>query len=111
MSSGHVVAGDDASAGPFFVADRALVTRRIGDETILVPVSSRVGDLDSIYTLSEVGSRIWSLLASPVTLAQISAMLCTEYEVSPEVANADAVAFIDALVVKKLAHAVDGPKA
>src|SRR4051794_18562390 len=92
------------SAMGSFVADTALVTRRIGNETILVPVSSRLGDLDSIYTLSEVGSRIWSLLATPVTLERIGEVLSEEYEVSAEVAAADAAMFIDALLAKKLAH-------
>ena len=90
-----------------FVADTALVTRRIADETILVPVSSRVGDLDSIYTLTEIGSRIWSLLQeAPISLDQIVSVVCAEYDVSAEVASEDAAAFIDTLVAKRLAHPV-----
>jgi hypothetical protein len=90
-----------------FVADKALVTRRIADETILVPVSSRVGDLDSIYTLTDVGSRIFALLQdAPVSLDEIVSVVCAEYDVPPVVAAADAVAFIEALVAKKLVHPV-----
>ena len=97
----------NAKASSFFVADKALVTRRIADETILVPVSSRVGDLDSIYTLTEVGSRIFSLLQeAPVSVDQIVNVVCAEYEVSPALAAADASAFIEVLVAKKLAHPV-----
>jgi len=89
-----------------FVADETLVTRRIADETILVPVSSRVGDLDSIYTLTEVGSRIWSLLKeSPVTIDQIVDVVCAEYDVTPDAARSDAAAFIEMLVSRKLARA------
>ena len=97
----------NAQSGRCFVADTALVTRRIADETILVPVSSRVGDLDSIYTLTEIGSRIWSLLqAAPVSLDQIVGVVCAEYEVSADVAAEDAAAFIDSLVARRLAHPV-----
>ena len=96
-----------AHADRSFVADKALVTRRIADETILVPVSSRVGDLDSIYTLTEVGSRIWSLLQdAPVSLEHIVTVVCAEYDVPAVVAAADATAFIEALVTKKLVHPV-----
>jgi hypothetical protein len=97
----------NAQSSRSFVADTALVTRRIADETILVPISSRVGDLDSIYTLTEIGSRIWSLLQqAPVSLDQIVAVVCAEYDVTADVASNDAAAFIDSLVSKKLAHPV-----
>jgi hypothetical protein len=93
-----------------FVADTTLVTRRIGDETILVPIASRVGDLDSIYTLTEVGSRIWSLLVeSPVTVDQIAVVICAEYNVSHSVAAEDAREFVEALVSGRLAHPVAEP--
>ena len=39
-----------------------LVTRSIAGETIIVPICGRLGDLDSIFTLNEVGSHIWRLL-------------------------------------------------
>jgi len=41
-----------------FAKKNNLVTRNIGGETIIVPVEGHVGDLDSIYTLNEVGSTI-----------------------------------------------------
>lgn len=97
----------NAHPGRSFVADTALVTRRIAGETILVPVSSRVGDLDSIYTLTEVGSRIFSLLQdAPVSVDEIVSVICAEYDVSAMVAAADAAAFIEAFMAKKLVHAV-----
>lgn len=97
----------NAKSSRSFVADTALVTRRIADETILVPVSSRVGDLDSIYTLTEIGSRIWSLLQeAPISLDQIVNVVCQEYDVSADVAAEDAAAFIDSLVARQLAHPV-----
>ena len=56
------------------------VTRRIAGETIVVPVSGHVGDLDSIYTFNEVASRIWSLLERPVSVETIAALIAEEYE-------------------------------
>ncbi len=90
-----------------FVADPSIVVRRIGDETLLVPVTSRVGDLDSIYTLTDVGSRIWAWLETPVSLRQIIHRLCDEYDVQTDIASRDAVEFVDALVARRLARPAD----
>ena len=35
------------------------VFRRIGDETILVPIKNNVGDMGAIYNLNELGAFIW----------------------------------------------------
>jgi hypothetical protein len=85
-----------------FVAHTGLVSRRIGHETILVPVSSRVGDLDAIYTLTDAGSTVWALLREPVTVQQIAEALCAEYDVTSAVALSDAAEFLDLLVAKNL---------
>jgi len=45
-----------------FVKESNFVTRCIADETIIVPIRDTVGDLDSIYTLNEVGTTIWQLI-------------------------------------------------
>jgi hypothetical protein len=73
------------------------VTRRIGDETVIVPVRSHVADLDSIYTLNEVGSVIWRRLAGQTSFAQIVACLCDIYDVTAEEAAQDAADFLHVL--------------
>ena len=85
-----------------FVASPDVVVRRIAGETLLVPVSSRVGDLDAIYTLSDVASRVWELLASPVSSRQMVDAVCAEYEVGRDVAARDVAGLVDELVGKKL---------
>lgn len=102
MSSESTVASDRR-----FVAHPGLVTRRIGNETILVPVSSRVGDLDAIYTLTEVGSSVWTSLREPVSIRQIAGMLCAEYDVASDVALEDAADFLDVLLSKNLIDVAD----
>lgn len=69
--------------------DSGFVTRRIAGETIIVPVSSRVGDLDAIYTLNDVGSRVWTLLEAPKSVQEIVAVLCEEYEAPREQVTSD----------------------
>jgi hypothetical protein len=84
------------------VARQGIVMRRIGDETILVPISAGVGDLDAVYTLSEVGATVWSLLQQPSSIGDIVAALCAQYDVSFEAASSDVVEFLDQLLEKKL---------
>ena len=44
------------NTGKGFIKESEIVTRNIAGETIIVPVKGRVGDMDSIYTLNEVGT-------------------------------------------------------
>jgi hypothetical protein len=47
------------------------VTRSIMDETVIVPVQGHAGDLDSIYTLNEVGSTVWERIDGETGVGQI----------------------------------------
>ena len=77
--------------------DEAIVARRIGDEFILVPIRQRAGEVDSIYALNEVGARVWELLDGQTPLGQIRDALVQEFEVGPEEAEADLMAFVGQL--------------
>lgn len=85
--------------------DSGFVTRRIAGETIIVPVSSHVGDLDAIYTLNEVGSRVWALLEAPQSVDEIAAALCDEYDVPQEQLRRDLVELLDELQANGLVRA------
>ena len=87
--------------------DTGFVTRRIAGETIIVPVSSRVGDLDAIYTLNEVGSRVWTLLEAPKSVQEIIAVLCDEYDAPCEQVTTDLVELLDTLQANGLVQFAD----
>ncbi|MFC2071723.1 PqqD family protein [Chloroflexota bacterium] len=74
--------------------DSSMVARKIANEVILVPIRQNVGDLQYIYTLNEVGARIWELLGGEVTVADIVSALCNEYEVDRAQVEADIVDFL-----------------
>ena len=80
-----------------FAKDEAIVARRIGDEFILVPIRQQAGEVDSIYTLNEVGARVWELLDGQTSLGEIRDAIVQEFEVGPEEAEADLVAFVQQL--------------
>lgn len=82
-----------------------LTTRAISGETLIVPVRGRVGDLDSIYTLNEVGTRIWGMINSEVKVGEIVEAVSREYEVSREEAERDVVELIDSLAEAGLIRA------
>jgi len=73
------------------------VTRQIAGETLIVPVTGNVMDLESIYVLNPVGSRIWELLGSPTTADRIAEIVASEFAVSPQRATDDVVEFLDSL--------------
>jgi hypothetical protein len=89
VSSGLSVSGD-------------FVTREILGETLLVPVRGGVGQLESIFTLNETGSTIWSGLVEGLDEAALSARLSERFEVSPERAREDVAAFVRSLTEEGL---------
>ena len=72
-----------------FIKDKNLVTRSIAGETLIVPVRTGIADLDYIYALNEVGSRVWELLDERRPVREIVAAISSEYEVTPEQAARD----------------------
>jgi hypothetical protein len=76
---------------------RSYVTRHIGGETLIVPVTAHVVDLESIFVLNPVASRIWELLGSPIRADRIADTVAAEFAVSRDVAAADVAEFLDAL--------------
>lgn len=76
---------------------RSFVTRRIAGETLIVPVTGHVMNLESIYVVNEVASRIWELLQSPTSIERIARTLADEFAVSPDRASEDVAEFLASL--------------
>lgn len=72
-----------------------------------MPVRGHVGDLDSIYTLNEVGSRIWQLIDERLTVAQIAACVSAEYDVSEAEAERDVNELLVSLEAAGLIHTLN----
>jgi len=80
-----------------FVKKGDFVTRVIADETILVPVRGRVGDLNAIYNFNEVGTYIWERLDSGSDVGEIAEAVAGEFEVTPGEAQSDTREFVASL--------------
>jgi hypothetical protein len=87
-----------------FDKDGNVVTREIAGETIIVPIRSNVGDLNSIFTLNEMGTAIWRRIAGQTRVTDLVEAICAEYDVEPEEAEHDTIAFLEELEQVGLIH-------
>lgn len=74
-----------------------IVFRKIGDESLLVPIRQGLGDLESIYTLNETAARIWELLDGTATGKEIRNKITEEFDVTPEEAEKDLIQHLEEL--------------
>lgn len=77
-----------------YTRDPDFVFRRIGAEILLLPIRLNTGDLESIYSLNEVGALVWDLLGTPRSLAELRERVVDEFEVAADVAERDVEAFL-----------------
>src|SRR5687768_154130 len=82
----------------------SFVMRRIAGETIIVPLTRTIADLDAAYTLNEVGSFIWQLIDGRRSVQAIAEAVSDEYDVTFEQAAQDADELLAALEAKGLAR-------
>ena len=71
-----------------------IVSRRIADERILVPISKDAGDLDNIYTLNETAAIIWELIDGKTKVKELKERIVEGFEVTDEEAEEDITAYI-----------------
>ena len=75
-----------------------VVSRKIVDELILVPIRKSVADMESLYTLNEVGARVYELVDGERSVRDICTVIVEEFDVSAEKAEADVVEFLEQLI-------------
>jgi hypothetical protein len=75
----------------------SFVSRRIADEVILVPISHKVGEIDCLYALNEVGARIWDLIDGDRSLQELRDTIVAEFDVTEKGAEEDLLALIEQL--------------
>ena len=66
-----------------------VVVRHVGDDVVVVPIRHNVGDLDSVYTFNEVAAKAWSLLDGARDMNAIVEGICSEFDVTRDVAERD----------------------
>ena len=74
-----------------------IVSRKIVDEVILVPIRRRGEDVESLYTLNEVGARIWESIDGTRQVGEIRDLIVAEFDVEGAQAEADLLTLLDQL--------------
>ena len=80
----------------------AVTASRSGEQTVLV-----LPALGQIKVLNEVGMRVWELLDGSRNTEQVIGVICAEYDVAPDKARVDVLAFLTELRAKGLLRVVD----
>ena len=74
-----------------------VVTRKIADETILVPVSGNLANMQRIFTINEVGASVWAMMDGKKTEKEIRNALQQVFDVEEVQLNKDLFDFIEQL--------------
>ena len=81
-----------------FTRNEEVVSRKIVDELILVPMRKDVADMETLYTLNEVGARVYELIDGKRALREIVTTIVNEFEVTEQQAESDVREFIAQLL-------------
>ena len=73
----------------------SVVTRKTGNEYVLVPISNNIADMNSVYTLNETGAFIWELIDGKREVEEIISELTKEYDIDVSTARADVMDFVE----------------
>ena len=73
------------------------VSADLDGKTVLLSVEN-----GEYYNMNAVGSRIWSLLETPLTVAELVTHLTDEFEIDAEICQQEAITFLEQLSKNKL---------
>ncbi len=73
------------------------VHRNITGENFLIPVGESTLKYNGIFTMSEVGNRIWELLSQGKNTDELVPILLNEYEIDAATLVADVEEFLSSL--------------
>jgi hypothetical protein len=77
------------------VRDPFVVSRRVGEGWVLIPLRRHDGRLeDNMLSLAGVAARIWELLEEPLGVESLVERLEAEYAVASEELRSDVTAFL-----------------
>ena len=73
----------------------SVVTRKTGNDYVIVPITNNIADMNSVYTLNETGAFIWEQIDGKRSVEEIINALIAMYEIDFETAEDDLFSFID----------------
>ncbi len=73
----------------------SIVTRKTGNEYVLVPITNNIADMNSVYTLNETGAFIWEHIDGKKSIEEIIYALTDEYDIDSANAENDVFSFVE----------------
>jgi methyltransferase-like protein len=73
----------------------SVVTRKTGNEYVLVPITNNIADMNSVFTLNETGAFIWEQIDGKRSIEEIISALTAEYAIDNINAEKDVLSFIE----------------
>ena len=71
------------------------VTREVGNELILVPLTGNVAKMDEIFTMNETARIIWEKAGENTTIEQMEELITKSFEIDKETARKDIEVFLE----------------
>ena len=81
-----------------------IVTRKTGNEYVLVPITNNIADMNSVYTLNETGAFIWEQIDGKRSVEDIIIELVNEYDIDKRNAESDVFTFIENMSKYLIVH-------
>ncbi len=85
------------TADKIWRASENVITRKIADETILVPISGNLANMQRLFSINEVGAAIWALMDGEKNVRSIKQAIIKEFDVQEDQLDDDIYAFIENL--------------
>ena len=76
--------------------------RRLGGESLLVPVKGNLADMQKAFSLNASGDVLWAALAQPCSREDLRGELVAAFQVDEETADRDVTIFLDHLLERGL---------
>jgi hypothetical protein len=73
----------------------SIVTRKTGNEYVLVPITNNIADMNSVYTLNETGAFIWEQIDGKRSIEEIITALTNVYDIDKQNAESDVNTFVE----------------
>ena len=71
------------------------VTREVGTELVLVPLTGNVAQMNELFTMNETGRFIWENICDDTTIEDMVEKMVETFDVTPEIADKDITGFLE----------------
>ena len=87
-----------------FKRSQDFVARKIAGEIVLIPLQRHLENVNSIYSLNEVGALVWDALDGKRSVSELREMLFETFEVNPAQLDQDLTTLLTQLEEIKAIH-------